>query len=234
MLAIIPARGGSKGLPGKNIRKINGKPLIAYTIEAAIKADCIDRVIVTTDSDEIADISKKHGAEVPFMRPNELASDNASAVDVYLHAIEYVMREKEQIDKFIVLLPTAPLRTYEHIDSAYKLFVEKNAETLISVNEAQTPVTWYMSMNNEEYIVNAGFGDTDAMLNRQENAKYYVPNGAIYILDYNILKNDRTYYSKNTVGYVMKVKESIDIDTLDDFEYAEYIMSKRQVSKAIH
>lgn len=119
MLAIIPARGGSKGLPGKNIKELNGKPLIAYAIEAALDSKYIDRVLVTTDSDDIAKVAKMYGADVPFKRPDELSSDTASAIDVYLHAIEFVMNTQDvKIEKFMVLLPTAPMRTSKHIDSA--------------------------------------------------------------------------------------------------------------------
>ena len=136
MIAFIPARGGSKGVPGKNIKEICGKPLIAWTIEAALKADCIDRVIVTTDDEAIARVAKEYGAEVPFMRPAELSSDTASAIDVYLHATEFVMNETgEKIDKFMVLLPTVPLRTEKHIDEAFNQFKADGATTLISFAE---------------------------------------------------------------------------------------------------
>lgn len=226
MLAIIPARGGSKGLPGKNIRPLNGKPLIQYTIEAALASKYVDKVIVTTDDQKIADVAKLAGAEVPFLRPDYLASDTASAVDVYIHATEFAMREMGmKFSKFIVLLPTAPLRNSKHIDEAVALFNRLNADTLVSVNEAETPPTWYMNMDNALRIRNAGFGQESAIMgNRQVNNTFYVPNGAIYILDYKLLKEKRTYYSENTVGFVMSRKESVDIDTLDDFEYAEYLI----------
>lgn len=225
MVAIIPARGGSKGLPGKNIKLLNGKPLIAYTIEAALKSDYIDRVIVTTDSDDIAEVAKKYGANVPFRRPDELASDSASAIDVYLHAVEFIMNEENKnIDKFMVLLPTAPLRTSVHIDKAIEFFQKTNATTLISVKEAETPVTWYMNKDLNERISNAGFGVGNALTNRQLNSKYYIPNGAIYILDYGLLKNNRTYYCNNTVGFEMSAEESIDIDTWIEFKLAEMLI----------
>lgn len=228
MLAIIPARGGSKGLPGKNIKLLNGKPLIAYTIESALKSKYIDRVIVTTDSNEIAEVAKKYGADVPFIRPDDLSNDTASAIDVYLHSVKFVMEEQEaKIDKFIVLLPTAPMRTYKHIDKAVEFFNEKKATTLISVKEAGTPVTWYMNKDDKDRIENAGFGNGDAVSNRQVNSKYYVPNGAIYILDYELLKCDRTYYCKNTVGFEMSVEDSIDIDTIIDFKFAEMLIKEK-------
>lgn len=228
MLAIIPARGGSKGLPGKNIKPLNGKPLIQYTVEAALRSDAIDRVIVTTDDRAIADTAKVAGAEIPFIRPDFLASDTASAVDVYIHAVEYMEKESgNKIDRFMVLLPTAPLRTEKHIDEAYDLFCSTKAETLISIKEAENPPTWFLEMNDKK-IYNAGFGNIAGIVsNRQVSNTYYVPNGAIYILDYKLLKERRTYYSDNTVGYVMSRKDSADIDTIDDFEYAEYLLKKR-------
>lgn len=228
MLAIIPARGGSKGLPGKNIRDLNGKPLIAYSIEAALHSKYVNRVIVTTDAEEIAEVARKYGAEVPFIRPENLSNDTASAIDVYLHATEFVMKETgEKIDKFMVLLPTAPMRTSKHIDDAIDFFKEKQATTLISVKEAETPITWYMNSDDDFRIKNAGFGVGDAVTNRQVNSKYYVPNGAIYILDFDLLKNKRTYYCNNTVGFEMSAEESVDIDTLTEFKFAEMLIKER-------
>ena len=229
MIAIIPARGGSKGLPGKNIKELNGKPLIAYAIEAALGAKCIDEVIVTTDDEKIASVAKKYGAQVPFMRPEELATDTASAVDVYIHASEY-MRDNagHNIDKFMVLLPTAPMRTSRHIDEAYELFTEKQPTTLLSVSPAEIPPNWYLNQTSDGVISNCGFGrKSDKMLgNRQQDGDYVVPNGAIYILDYNLLKTKRTYYAADTVGYLMSRKDSVDIDTMDDFLFAQFLMSK--------
>lgn len=226
MIAIIPARGGSKGVKGKNIREICGKPLIAYTIEAARKAKGIERVIVSTDSEEIATVAKKYGAEVPFFRPKELAQDDSLAKDVYIHAIEY-LQKKSEISKFMVLLPTAPLRNEKHIEEALTLFYEKKPETLISMTKATTPISWYYVKRENGTVVNAGFDSKVSMDNRQKNETYYVPNGAIYILDYLLLKREGTYYSLNTYVYEMKKEESIDIDTEEDFMYAEYIMNKR-------
>ena len=229
MLAIIPARGGSKGLPGKNIRPLNGKPLIAYAVEAALKSEAIDRVIVTTDDEEIAAVAKAAGAEIPFMRPAELASDTASAVDVYLHAMDFMAElEGKRRDKFMVLLPTAPLRTSAHIDAAAALFEKEQGQTLISVSEAEVPPSWYMEMNEAGRIHNAGFAvKGNVVANRQVNDTFYVPNGAIFILDYDLLKEKRTYYSDNTVGFVMDRRDSVDIDYLEDFEYAEFLLSKK-------
>lgn len=226
MLALIPARGGSKGLPGKNIKELCGKPLIAYTIEAAKKAEEIDRIIVTTDSEDIACVAKKYGAEIPFIRPSYLAQDDSMACDVYLHAVEY-MREHERIDtsKFAVLLPTAPLRTNKDIDNAIRLFHQKNAETLVSMTETEVPISWYYTINSEGNVLHAGFDDKKCLQNRQDNVPYYRPNGAIYILDYELLKTQRTYYSAHTIAYIMERSKSIDIDTQEDFLYAEFLLN---------
>lgn len=226
MIAIIPARGGSKGLPGKNIKILNGKPLIAYTIEAAKKSKYIDRVVVTTDDEKIAEAAKKYGAELPFMRPAELSTDTASAVDVYLHAVEFLKEENQNIEKFMVLLPTAPLRNEKNIDEAVELFQEKEARTLISVKEAETPISWYYAKNANGYIENAGFENGLSVANRQMNRKFYIPNGAIYILDYHLLKEERTYYCDDTIGYVMDREHSVDIDEMIDFKLAEVLMQK--------
>lgn len=232
MLAIIPARGGSKGIHGKNIKELCGKPLIAYTIEAALEAEKIDKVIVTTDSRKIAEVAIQYGAEIPFMRPPCLAGDDSSAVDVYLHAVESLEeRYGIRADKFAVLLPTAPLRDSHDIDLAIQTMNKCMCTTLISVVEADIPVSWYYQMNENMIIKNAGFDSDNAIENRQMNRKYYVPNGAIYLLDYSLLKAKRTYYTNDTVGYVMEKMKSIDIDTEADFEYAEYLMKKRYERK---
>ena len=228
MIAFIPARGGSKGVPGKNIKDLCGKPLIAYTIEAAKAANGVDRVIVTTDDEDIARVAREYGAEVPFMRPAELSSDTASAVDVYIHATEFVMKETgESIDKFMVLLPTVPLRNANHIDEAISYFKETGATTLISMAEAEVPASWYHVADERGRVTNAGFGAGAIMNNRQKNEVYIIPNGAIYILDYDLLKNNRTYYCDNTVAYIMKREDSIDIDYPIDFEFARCLMEKR-------
>ena len=225
MIAFIPARGGSKGVPGKNIKEICGKPLIAWTIEAALKAEGVDRVIVTTDDEDIARVAREYGAEVPFMRPAELSSDTASAIDVYIHATEFVMNETgNQIEKFMVLLPTVPLRNETHIDEAIAQFVADEATTLISFAEAEVPASWYHTTDENGRVHNAGFGQGITMTNRQNNETYIVPNGAIYILDYELLKTKRTYYCDNTVAYIMKREESIDIDYPIDFEFAQCLM----------
>lgn len=228
MLAIIPARGGSKGLPGKNIRELDGKPLIAYTIEAALNAKVVDRVVVTTDDEKIAGVAKQYGAEVPYMRSAELASDYASAVDVYIDAIQRLGKKYES-EPFMVLLPTVPFRTSKHIEEAYDMLKEKQAKTLISVVKADVPVSWYLSINENGILYSQGYGiKRGNLLNRQVNESSYIPNGAIYILDYNLLCEKRTYYCERTIPYIMDKRSSVDIDVLDDFEYAQYLLKQNK------
>lgn len=228
MLAIIPARGGSKGLPGKNIKNLDGKPLISYTIEAACAAECIDRVVVSTDDEKIAEISRRCGAEIPFIREQKLASDDASAIDVYIDAISRLGAEYKK-KPFMVLLPTVPFRTAKHIDEAYKLFYKENARTLVSVMQAETPASWYLSVNEDGFLSSLGYGMKNGNVqNRQNNLIEYVPNGAIYILDYTLLSEKRTYYCESTVPYIMCGQDSVDIDTLEDFEYAEFLLWKKK------
>ena len=227
MLAIIPARGGSKGLPKKNIRDLGGKPLIAHTIEAALCAESVSRVLVTTDDEEIARTARYFSAEVPFLRPKELATDTASAIDVYLHAIDFIQEhELTSLEKFMVLLPTAPFRTSEDIDAAAALFKSTGATSLVSMTEAEIPPSWYFIKKADGTISNAGFGTGKrCMYNRQKNPTFYIPNGAIYILDVEYLRQRRSYYADDTVPYVMPLRKSIDIDTPFDFELAALLLS---------
>ena len=223
MIAIIPARGGSKGLPGKNIRKMCGKPLIAYTIECALKSKYIDRVIVSTDDDEIARISLKFGAEVAFMRPSHLASDTVLAVENYLYTIDRIEKEENVIiDRFIVLQPTSPLRSVEDIDCAVELFKKKNADSVVSYTKEEHPIYWHKNIDNDNRLINIF---DDKIVNRQELRTTYYPNGAIYIFKSSLIRNKK-YYTDNSFAYVMPRDRSVDIDFLEDFLYAEYLLKK--------
>lgn len=226
MLAIIPARGGSKGLPGKNIRMLCGKPLIAYTIEEALKAKSITRVIVSTDCDDIAEIAIKYGAEVPFKRPEALATDDAKAIDVYTHLLDSLYGSVEVAPDncldCVVLLPTCPLRIASDIDNAVFEFYSKSADSVISYTEENHPIVWHRYLNNDGTFENI-FPDT--IENRQDERVSYYPNGAIYVFKRKLL-NEGKYYSEKTYAYLMDRKRSVDIDTLDDFNYAEYLLRK--------
>jgi len=226
MLAIIPARGGSKGIPGKNIKPLCGKPLIAFTIEAAQAAKSINRLILSTDDEKIADVARNFGVEIPFMRPYELAQDNSLAIDNYIYTLERLNAENsKQYNEFIVLQPTSPLRTADDIDNAVELFREKNADSVISVCEASHPPAWAKKIVPSGVLkdyYNIDIGNR----NRQELETAFIPNGAIFILKLSLIKSYYSYYSDRTYAYVMPPERSLDIDTQLDFEFADYFMRK--------
>ena len=231
MLAIIPARGGSKGLPGKNIKALCGKPLIAYTIEAAQAAKSIDRLILSTDDEEIAEVVQKFGVEIPFMRPAELAKDTSLAIDNYIYTMDWLNAESsKQYDDFIVLQPTSPFRTAADIDNAVELFREKNADSVISVCEASHPPVWAKKIDPSGVLKDC-FDINIGNKNRQELETSFMPNGAIFILKLSLLKSLYSYYSDNTYAYVMPRERSVDIDTFFDFEFAEFLVSRNTFRK---
>ena len=226
MIAIIPARGGSKGLPGKNIRPLNGKPLIAYAVEAALKAKHIDRVIVSTDDEEIAKVAVQYGAELPFMRPAELATDTAMAVDNYIYTIGRLEKESgTAIDSFVVIQPTSPLRIAEDIDNAVELFESKDADSVVSYCKEDHPITWHKYLDEEGRFVNLF---EVSLKNRQDLRVSYYPNGAVYVFKTSIIR-ERKYFTDKSYAYVMPKSRSVDVDTIDDFEYAEFLLRRRHV-----
>ena len=224
MIAIIPARGGSKGMPKKNIKMLSGQPLIYYTIKAAQESKYISKIIVSTDSLEIAEAAKALGGQVPFLRPSELAEDTSKAIDVYLYTIEKLNALNEGIIDFAVLLPTSPLRTAEDVDKAIEIFYKNNAKTVVSVVEAEHPPAWYKRINGEG-ILEDYFSAGDNSVNRQEAEKTYLPNGAIYIFNYDSLKTNYNYYNDATYPYIMSREKSVDIDSPLDFRIAEMLMN---------
>lgn len=226
MLAIIPARGGSKGLPGKNIKLLGDLPLICHTIKAALDSNLIDRVIVSTENDEIASIAKNCGAEVPFMRSIDLASDTSMVMDSYLQVVDMITKENSKlIESFVALLPTVPLRTSKDIDNAIQIFNDKNANSVISVVEASTPVYWHRSISKEGILENF-LPEFNALKNRQELKKTYLPNGAVYVFRTEVLRSTREYYTSKTYPYIMPKERSADIDDNFDFEWARYLFKK--------
>lgn len=228
MLAIIPARGGSKGVSGKNIRLLCGKPLIAYTIEAAMVAKTIDRIIVSTDDAQIAAVAREYGVEVPFMRPKELAQDDSLAIDNYLYTINRLNTELNgDYEEFTVLLPTVPLRQAQDIEQACALFLSKKADSVISCTELPHPKEWIFDIRPDGTIQRDNSVDTRKMMNRQANRAGFIPNGAVFVLTYSLLKNKYSYYTDKTFAYVMPPERSVDIDSLFDFEYAQYLMGRR-------
>ena len=221
-LAIVPARSGSKGLPGKNIKELCGKPMIAYTIEQALRSKYINDVIISTDSADIEKIAVEYGAKSHFLRPGYLASDNAKAIDNYIYTIDRLNKYfGYNIENFVLLQPTSPLRSTEDIDGAIELFIEKKADSVISYTEEYHPIEWHKYITADGKVENIF---EERLLNRQEIRKSYFPNGAVFVFDYKLLKQNK-YYGDNSYAYIMPRERSIDIDTIEDFKYAEFIMN---------
>lgn len=221
-IAIIPARSGSKGLKDKNIRELNGKPLLAYTIEAAIRSEQFSCIHVSTDSEEYAKIAIQYGAEVPFLRSKEMASDTASSWDT---AREVLYRYKEfgqTFDTIALLQPTSPLRTEEDIKKGYQILKEKGANSVISVCEAEHSPLWCNTLP-EDLSMN-GFLKRDDNAPRQALSVYYRLNGALYIVKTSILLEKKDIYQSHSFAYQMSQESSVDIDTELDFCIAKVIM----------
>ncbi|MGM0520198.1 MAG: cytidylyltransferase domain-containing protein [Campylobacterota bacterium] len=223
-IAIVPARGGSKRLPRKNVLDLNGKPLIAWSIEAGLNSNYIDEVMVTTDDDEIVEVSKKYGANVPFKRPEKLADDYATRPEVIKHTIEFYQNElNKKFDYLIFLQPTSPLRDTADIDNAIEFMFEKNCDAVVSVCELEHPIHWSGTLPQDKNM--SKFLDNVAVRSRsQDLEKYYRLNGAIYICDVQkFLEEGCVFFKKNIFAYVMERQHSIDIDEEMDFKLAEII-----------
>ncbi len=224
-IAIIPARSGSKGLKDKNIKELCGKPLMAYSIEAAINSGIFDCVHVSTDSEKYADIAKQYGADVPFLRSEEYSTDTASTWDTGSYVIEKYLSCGQKFDMVTVLQPTSPLRTSEDICNAYNLFCEKRALSVVSVGEMEhSPL---LSNILDESLSLNGFIDMDKVGGRQDMPTYYRINGAIYMMEVQVLDDINNLYGEHSFAYIMPPERSIDIDSLMDFKVAEVILSTK-------
>lgn len=221
-IAIIPARSGSKGVRDKNIRDLCGKPLMAYTIEAALKCDEFDEIMVSTDSEKYAEIARKHGANVPFLRSYETATDKASSWDTVKEVLSGYKKQGKIFDTFCLLQPTSPLRNAEDIKNAYSIFREKADFAVVSVCEAEHSPLWSGHLpENGEFI---DFLSTESMKQRQSGKKFYRLNGAIYIVNCKRFETESFLYQQGSFAYIMPQSRSVDIDTEIDFRLAEIIM----------
>lgn len=225
-LAIIPARSGSKGIIGKNIINLEDKPLIAYTIEAAAQSNLLDRCIVSTDSEDIANVAKQHGADVPFIRPNELATDEALALDVLNHAIKQLEAAGEHYDYILMLQPTSPLRTCEDIDNSIELAVEKNADSVFSMK----PITDFAveklkTIDRNGRILPLLKEEKGQSAPRHEGPDVYKRNCAIYLTKRELIqKGDQ--FGALSYAYVMPEERSVDINNPVDLEFTKFWMAK--------
>jgi CMP-N,N'-diacetyllegionaminic acid synthase len=222
IVCVIPARGGSKGLPGKNIKMFCGKPLIAHTIEQAKQSKYIDRVIVSTEAEEVSRISLQYGADVPFMRPMELAGDSSSTADALLHAINWIENKDQYLFDILVLLhATTPLRSVEDIDKSIALLIEESADNVFSVTEShRNPYFNMVEQDKDGFVKLVKEGN---YFTRQSAPKVYDMNASIYVWWKEIFKTRNGLFSDKTRLYVMPKERSIDIDDSLDFRIAEFL-----------
>lgn len=225
-IGLIPARGGSKGIPHKNIYDLNGKPLIAYSIEAGLRAKdagYLDRVVVSTDDEEIAQISSDFGAEVPFIRPAELAADKSKSVDCMIHAVQFYKERDIEFDTMVLLQPTSPLRTVEDIINAINIYENEKVESLISCYREE-------SINEYNvYYIDGNMGlplrkEHNLGKRRQDIPTLYARNGAIFITDVNYMLESKLVISDSPAIYVMPKERSVNIDTMSDMYVAKCVL----------
>lgn len=227
ILGLIPARGGSKGVPGKNKKLLAGKPLVIHTIEAALSSS-LTRLIVSTDDSSIAALAQDAGASVPFMRPDELATDTAKSIDVVKHTLN-AMEELEgrQYDAIMLLQPTAPFRTAADIDAAIRLLeASPDADSVISVVDVEAYHPARMKYIRDGKLIDPPFAEAYESQNRQELTPMYIRNGAIYLTRRETLLGN-SFKGKVSLAYVMPASRSINIDTMADFEYAQWMLQKK-------
>ena len=222
-IAIIPARSGSKGLPDKNIRLLNGKPLIAYTIEAAQKSNQFDTVMVSTDSEKYAELAREYGAEVPFLRSKQTSTDTASSWDVVQEVLDGYRSMGCVYDNFCLLQPTSPLRDAQDIIDAFAFYRSKQATSVISVCEMEHSPRWSNVLDDSRSMAN--FIRTKDMVGRQQMDTYYRINGALYLVQVSHFEANHEIYDSGSYAFLMDKKKSVDIDDKMDFFYAETLLA---------
>jgi len=231
ILALIPARGGSKGIPEKNTRDLAGKPLIAWTIETALNSNVCSKIVVTTENQKIIAIAQDWGAEVPFIRPEHLSGDEATSISVVQHAIEYFLTIGfDKSDYILLLQPTSPLRATEDIKNAVDIAQSKQADAVVSVTDA--PSHPYLTKKiNPTGMLQSFFDEKFDNIRRQDLPPAYALNGAIYLNRISSLIEEKTFLPENkTYGYIMPPERSIDIDTPWDLRLAELIITDQKIS----
>ncbi len=229
ILGIIPARGGSKGVPRKNLRLLAGRPLIAWTIEAAKESSLLDRVILSSEDDEIMETARRHGLEVPFKRPPELARDDTPGILPVLHALE--MLSSENYTHVVLLQPTSPMRNSEDIDGAIRLCIDRAAPACLGVCEAPHPPWWMFGMDADRKL-SPLMAAKDIPLRRQDAPKAYQLNGAIYVAEIGFIKSSKGFIGPESLGYAMPGERSLDIDSELDILLAESLLAA-QVNRKI-
>lgn len=224
-LAIIPARSGSKGVIDKNIKPLHGKPMMAYTITAAMESGIFDTVLVSTDSAAYAKIAEEHGAQVPSLRPAEFSKDNTGKEEVILYTLALLEKENKVYDYFVYLQPTSPLRTGEDIRHGVEEMLQKGKDSCVSLCPCEHPPEWNCKESN---LSDLSFYNADiCKIPRQQLETSYRLNGGFFISQVTRYQREKTFYTDNSVGFVMTKQHSLDIDDMDDFYLAEYYLSSK-------
>ena len=223
VLGVILARGGSKGLPRKNVRDLAGKPLIAWTIEAGHESEYLDRLILSSDDEEIMEVAEEYGCEVPFRRPAELAQDDTPSMDALLHAMDQV----PEYDYVVLLQPTSPLRTSEDINATIKKCRESGAPACVTVTETEKPPEWMYTMNERERLEPVMKSD-EMVTRRQEASTTYVISGAVYVAWTDWLRETRDFVTDRTRAHLMPEARSADVDTALDLAWCEFLLESSQ------
>jgi CMP-N-acetylneuraminic acid synthetase len=227
ILAIIPARGGSKGVPGKNIKLLSGKPLIEYTTEVALQSKLLTKVVVSSDDDKIIEVAKNTGVEVPFKRPSNLSKDATPTLPVIKHALAYYKNIGEEFDAICLLQVTSPFRTVDFLDNALQKFINEGADSLISVQKVPHEYNphWTFELN-EEGNLKIATGEDIIISRRQELPIAYHRDGSIYITKTNVIEKQNSLYGKS-IAYIESDKDLyVNIDTMEDWRKAELVLKK--------
>jgi CMP-N,N'-diacetyllegionaminic acid synthase len=228
VLAVIPARGGSKGIPGKNILKVNGKPLLAWTIEEAKLSKYIDRLILSSDDENIINVAKYYNCEVPFRRPPSLSTDSTGSVPVVIHAMDVL---DEKYDYVVLLQVTSPLRTSSDIDECIERCEKYNVPACVSLVECDKHPSWMFSLDEEKMMLPL-IDQPKFLIRRQDAPTVFVLNGAVYVARSKWIRNNAYFISQETMGYVMPRDRSIDIDTPADLQLLKFMVdSDRKLNK---
>ena len=221
LLSLIPARGGSKGIPRKNVRPFCGKPLLQWTIDVSLAAPSVDLTVVSTDDAEIAMLARAGGAEVPFLRPTDLASDTASGIAPVLHALDQL----PDVTDVLLLQPTSPLRRVADVEAAVAMYRQANSVAVVSVTPSSKHPAWMFGLSPTQELQPLSMR-SDAVC-RQQLPSAYMLNGAIYLASRSFLEREASFLTPQTLGYVMAPEHSVDIDTLLDWQWGEFLMQQQ-------
>lgn len=226
ILGLIPARGGSKGVPKKNIKLLGEKPLIAYTIEAALESKQFTDVIVSTDDTEIAKVAEQFGAKVPFIRPTQLSTDSAKSIDVVIHALETLEKSEKKYDAVCLLQPTNPFRKVELIKNCIDKFQDKDFDALVSVERVPAEYNPHWQFNEDPYgYLKIVTGDKEIISRRQDLPITYKRDGSIYLTKVKVIKKYHSFYG-DKLGFIEVPEGQINIDTMEDWIKAEEFIKK--------